>query len=72
MTKPLTTLDLDDDTAFLRGIEQANAETIGAFVGAILRLREVNTYSNQDLDKRMDMRSHLRVLRAVGKTPISR
>jgi len=72
MTKPLTTLNLDDDTAFLRGIENANAETVGAFITAILRAREVNTYSNQDLDKRMDIRAHLRVLRAVGKTPIAR
>jgi hypothetical protein len=72
MTKPLHTLDLDDDTAFLRGIENANAETVGAFIAAIMRAREVNTYSNQDLDKRMDIRAHLRVLRAVGKTPIAR
>jgi hypothetical protein len=65
-------LNLDDDTAFLRGIETANAETIGAFIAAILRTREMNTYSNQDVDKRMDVRAHLRVLRAVGKTPLPR
>jgi hypothetical protein len=64
-------LDLDDDTAFLRGIETANAETIGAFIAAILRTREMNTYSSQ-VDKRMDVRAHLRVLRAVGKTPLPR
>jgi hypothetical protein len=65
-------LNLDDDTAFLRGIANANAETIGAFITAIVRMREENRYANQDVDKRMDVRAHLRVLRAVGKTPLPR
>ena len=65
-------LNLDDDTAFLRGVETANAETVAEFIVAIYRARETNTYANQDCDKRMDIRAHLRVLRAVGKTPLPR
>jgi hypothetical protein len=65
-------LNLDDDTAFLRGIETANDATVYEFISAIIRTRETNTYANQDIDKRMDIRAHLRVLRAVGKTPLPR
>jgi hypothetical protein len=65
-----TTLNLDDDSAFLRGIEYADAAVVEAFIASIRKMREANSYSNQDVDKRMDARINLTALRMIGNTPI--
>ncbi len=63
-------LNLDNDAAFLRGIEMADDATFDAFVNSIRRMRTINTYSNQDVDKRMSARSTLEALRGVGNIPL--
>lgn len=67
MTK---TLNLDLDSAFLRGIEMADDASFEAFVGSLREMRKQNTYSNQDVDKRMTARGVLNVLRVIGNTPL--
>ena len=67
MTK---TLNLDNDAAFLRGIEMADEASFENLITALRRMREVNTYSNQDVDKRMTARSHLGWIRQTGNTPL--
>lgn len=66
----MTSLNLDNDSALLRGIENADAATVEAFITAIRRMREVNIYSNQDVDKRMDARISMTALRLIGNTPL--
>lgn len=68
----MTSLNLNDDDAFLRGIEMADAASVEAFITSIRRMREQNTYSNQDVDKRMDARGNLANLRKIGNTPLRR
>jgi hypothetical protein len=67
MTK---SLNLDADTAFLRGIEMADAASFEAFVASLREMRKPNTYSNQDGDKRMTTRGVMNVLRTIGNTPL--
>ena len=69
---PKPTLNLDPDTAFLRGIEYASHETVEGLIEAIRAMKKPNTYSNQDIDKRMTVRSEISFLRLIGNTPISR
>lgn len=63
-------LNLDDDSAFLRGIERADAPTVDRFIAALTAMRQTCRYSNQDVDRRMSARSALNDLRTIGNTPI--
>lgn len=65
-----TSLNLDDTTALLRGIERADEALIEQFISIIREMREPGRYSNQDVDRRMHARGYLNDLRKVGNTPL--
>jgi phosphotransacetylase len=67
MTK---TLNLDADTSFLRGIEMADDNLFEHCVAALREMRKQNTYSNQDVDKRLTARHYLTAMRAIGNIPL--
>jgi hypothetical protein len=71
-TATATSLNLNDDDAFLRGIEYADQASIEHLIHAIRALRTPSTYSYQDVDCRMDLRAEIINLRKIGNTPIAR
>lgn len=67
---PATSLNLDNDAAFLRGIEYADAATVDQFIRAIKDMKNPVRYSNQDFDRRMTARAALAEIRKIGNTPL--
>jgi thermostable 8-oxoguanine DNA glycosylase len=63
-------LNLDQDSAFLRGIEYADDAIFDRWIVALAEMRKSVRYSNQDVDRRMTARSILGELRKVGNTPL--
>ena len=66
----IKTLNLNDDDAFLRGVEMADDMAFEAFIETLTQMRKVNVYSNQDIDKRMTARHALSMVRKIGNTPL--
>ena len=67
----MKTLNLSDDDALLRGIEMTDDLAFEAFITSLQAMRKQNTYSNQDVDKRMTARHALGMIRKIGNTPLN-
>lgn len=68
----MTGLNLDNDSAFLRGIEMADDATVEEMIRSIREMRQPTRYSNQDVDRRMSARAAMSELRKVGNIPLKR